>query len=181
MCIKLQVHFHHAMPRPQLAGRPTYAGRFAAGHLPRPNMLSHVEPHGLTALAPLHMLRRAEPSEAYPPCLLRRSSPFGCEGRARRLRRVSHLAVIHGFTPVAFCEGGSKHPGSFGTFSSYRPTIGDSPMVRVGVSSIEKSGWLPDAQTDSSALYWVQREFLSLSFTARLATRRTPITKGEKQ
>ena len=26
-----------------------------------------VEPHGLTAVAPLHTLRRAEPSEAYPP------------------------------------------------------------------------------------------------------------------
>jgi hypothetical protein len=83
-------------------------------------------PHSLTALAPIHMLRRAEPSEAYPP--------------SRRLRRVFHLAVIHGFTPVAFCEGGSKHPGFFGTFSSYRQTIGDSHMVRVGVSSIEKSG-----------------------------------------
>jgi len=29
--------------------------------------LEIVEPHGLTAVAPLHMLRRAKPSEAYPP------------------------------------------------------------------------------------------------------------------
>src|SRR3990170_5227780 len=29
--------------------------------------MGHVEPHGLTAVAPLHTLRRAEPSEAYPP------------------------------------------------------------------------------------------------------------------
>ena len=26
-----------------------------------------MEPHGLTAVAPLHALRRAEPSEAHPP------------------------------------------------------------------------------------------------------------------
>jgi len=41
-----------------------------------------VEPYGLTAAAPLHMLRRLEPSEAYPPCLLSRSCRLGCEGRA---------------------------------------------------------------------------------------------------
>ena len=51
-----------------------------------------VEPHGLTAVAPLHTLRRAKPSEAYPP--------------PPRLRRVPTFAFIHGFTPVAFCEGG---------------------------------------------------------------------------
>jgi hypothetical protein len=31
------------------------------------NSSLNVEPHGLTAVAPLHTLRRAEPSEAYPP------------------------------------------------------------------------------------------------------------------
>ncbi len=43
----------------------------------------NVEPRGLTAVAPLHTLRRAEPSG-----------------------QGTHLALIHGFTPVAFCEGG---------------------------------------------------------------------------
>ena len=31
---------------------------------------------------------RTAKAEAHPPCLLRRSSRFGCEGRAPRLRRV---------------------------------------------------------------------------------------------
>jgi hypothetical protein len=45
-----------------------------------------VEPHGFTAVAPLHTLRRAEPSEAYPP------SP--------RLRRIP--SFIPAFTGGAF-------------------------------------------------------------------------------
>jgi len=60
-----------------------------------------VEPHGFTAVAP--RLTSAEPAEAYPPL--------------PRLGRVTHFAFIvrrhrlwptavHGFTPVAFCEGG---------------------------------------------------------------------------
>src|SRR3989304_2543151 len=35
----------------------------------------NVEPHGLTAVAPLHMLRRAKPSEAYPPSPRLRRGP----------------------------------------------------------------------------------------------------------
>jgi len=39
---------------------------------------------------------RTAKAEAYPPCLLRRSSRFGCEGRAPRLRRVptSHSSTV---------------------------------------------------------------------------------------
>src|SRR3990172_10601248 len=67
--------------------------------LPSPHQNPNVEPHGLTAVAPLDTLRRAEPSEAYPPCLLRRSSRFGCEGRAPRLRRVPTSHSSTGFHP----------------------------------------------------------------------------------
>ncbi len=37
--------------------------------------LGLVEPHGLTPVAPLHALRRAKPSEAYPPSLKLRRIP----------------------------------------------------------------------------------------------------------
>ena len=40
-----------------------------------PRSTSAVEPHGLTAVAPLHRLRRAEPSEAYPPSPRLRTVP----------------------------------------------------------------------------------------------------------
>jgi len=73
-----------------------------------PRSTSAVEPHGLTAVAPLHRLRRAEPSEAYPPCLLRRSSRFGCEGRAPRLRRVPTSHSSTGLHPWPSAKEGKK-------------------------------------------------------------------------
>jgi hypothetical protein len=61
-----------------------------------------VEPHGLTAVAPLHTLRRAEPSEAYPP------SP--------RLRRVPTSHSSTGLHPWLSAKEGkigrSNHSGA---------------------------------------------------------------------
>jgi hypothetical protein len=83
-----------------------FSNRAGAIRLQRRRRAEHglVKPYGLTAAAPLHMLRRLEPSEAYPPCLLSRSCRVGREGRAPRLRRVP-VAFIHAFTPAAFWEG----------------------------------------------------------------------------
>ena len=55
-----------------------------------------VEPHGLTAVAPLHTLRRAEPSEAYPP------SP--------RLRRVPTSHSSTGLHPWPSAKEGKRSP-----------------------------------------------------------------------
>ncbi|MEE9233705.1 MAG: hypothetical protein V3U07_09615 [Nitrospirales bacterium] len=83
-----------------------------------------VEPHGFSllrrssfgyegraAVAPPTAFLREQPSdpsakaygrraEGYPPCLLRRSSRFGCEGRAPRLRRIP--SFIPALTGEAF-------------------------------------------------------------------------------
>jgi len=54
-----------------------------------------VEPHGLTAVAPHHTLRRAEPSEAHPP------SP--------RLRRVPTSHSSTGLPPWLSAKEGKTH------------------------------------------------------------------------
>src|SRR3990170_1926943 len=56
-----------------------------------------VEPHGLTAVAPLHTLRRAEPSEAHPP------SP--------RLRRVPTSHSSTGLHPWLSAKEGKRSMG----------------------------------------------------------------------
>src|SRR5437773_7278729 len=94
----------------------------------------------------LHMTS-AQPAEAYPPSpqppprlppaeAMRRAGRWAAEASAKaaRLRRVTRLAFIHGFTPVAVCEGGystslrprtsavpdsaSQHPSPCGATSS---------------------------------------------------------------
>ena len=67
--------------------------RFQCLAQPRSTQLA-VEPHGLTAVAPLHTLRRAEPSEANPP------SP--------RLRRVPTSHSSTGFHPWLSAKEGKR-------------------------------------------------------------------------
>jgi hypothetical protein len=61
-------------------------------YLSRVQALGNVELHGLTPVAPLHALRRAE--------TLRSVSSFA------KATEDTLFAFIHGLTPVAFCEGG---------------------------------------------------------------------------
>ncbi len=61
---------------------------------------------------------RTAKAEAHPPCLLRRSSRFGCEGRAPRLRRVptSHSSTgLHPWPSAQEGKIGRTEDGRQGT------------------------------------------------------------------
>jgi hypothetical protein len=83
-------HFHSRFPFPYLIVKRLLVKN-------RVNLIhGKVEPHGLTAVVPLHARRRAEPSEAHPP------SP--------RLRRVPTSHSSTGLHPWPSAEEGNAKP-----------------------------------------------------------------------